>query len=142
MRTKSVAVLATLFIISLLVPTGAWARRVTAGGSLTISSASGPLTTQLVVAAITANPGLEKTILQQLPLPGPLYVLPFFVDKDKDSPKQGDLDMTLGLTNTTSSVLSITLTLRGLDGSVLATSTPPPLMAHETRAIQVSDLLP
>jgi hypothetical protein len=89
MRTKSVAVLATLFIISLLVPTGAWARRVTAGGSLTISTASGPLTTQLVVAAVTANPGLEKTIVQTLPLPGPLFVLPFFVNKDKDTPQAG-----------------------------------------------------
>ncbi len=142
MRTKSVAVLATLFIISLLVPTGAWARRVTAGGSLTISTASGPLTTQLVVAAVTANPGLEKTIVQTLPLPGPLFVLPFFVNKDKDTPQPGDLDMILLLTNTTSSVLSITLTLRRLDGSVLATSTPPPLMANETRTIQLSDLLP
>ena len=142
MRTKSVAVLATFFIISLLVPTGAWARRVNAGGSLTISSAAGPLTTQLVVAAVTANPGLEKIIVQQLPLPGPLYVLPFFVDKDRDSPKQGELDMILILTNTTSSVLSITLTLRSADGSVLVRSTPTPLMAHETRAFQVSDLLP
>jgi len=142
MRTRPVAVLATFLVISLLVPTGAWARRVTAGGSLTISAASGPLTNQLVVAAVTANPGLEKTIVQQLPLPGPLYVLPFAVDKDKDSPKQGDLDTILLLTNTTSAVLSITLTLRGLDGSVLAASTPPPLMAHETRTIQLSDLLP
>jgi len=42
MRTRPVAVLATFLVISLLVPTGAWARRVTAGGSLTISAARAP----------------------------------------------------------------------------------------------------
>ena len=141
MRTRTVVVLSILLILGLLVPTGVWARRVAAGGSLTITTA-GPLTNQLVATAVTANPGLEKTLVQQLPLPGPLFVLPFLVNKDKDNPQPGDLDTTLVLTNTTSSILSITLTLRGLDGSVLATSTPPPLMANETRMIQLSDLLP
>jgi hypothetical protein len=142
MRTRFMAVLSTLVVIGLLTPSGAWAKRVTAGGSLAITGASGPLTNQLVVAVITANRGLEKTIVQQLPLPGPLYVAPFFVNEDKDKPDQGDLGTTLHLTNTTDASLSITLTLYELDGTVLATSTPPSLAAHETRVIQLSDLLP
>ena len=141
MRTRTVAVLSMLLAIALLVPTGAWAKRVAAGGSVTISS-SGPLTNQLVATVLTANRGLEKTIVQQLPLPGPVYVAPFFVNEDKDKPEQGDLVTVLIVTNTTNAALSITLTLRDLDGNVLVASTPASLAAHETRVIQLGELLP
>ena len=142
MRRRFVSMLSTLLIIGLLVPTGAWAKRVTAGGSVAIAGASGPLTNQLVAVVLNANRGLEKTIAQQLPLPGPIFVAPFFVNEDKDKPEQGDLVTTLILTNTTGASLSVTLTLYALDGSVLATSAPPALAGHETRVIDLADLLP
>jgi hypothetical protein len=142
MRRRFVSMLSTLLIIiGLLVPTGAWAKRVTAGGSVAIAGASGPLTNQLVAVVLNANRGLEKTIAQQLPLPGPIFVAPFFVNQDKDKPEQGDLVTTLILTNTTGGSLSVTLTLYGLDGSVLATSAPA-LAGHETRVIDLAGLLP
>jgi hypothetical protein len=142
MRRRFVSMLSTLLIIiGLLVPTGAWAKRVTAGGSVAIAGASGPLTNQLVAVVLNANRGLEKTIAQQLPLPGPIFVAPFFVNEDKDKPEQGDLVTTLILTNTTGGSLSVTLTLYALDGSVLATSAPA-LAGHETRVIDLAGLLP
>jgi hypothetical protein len=141
MRTRFVAVLSTLLIVGLLAPAVGLAKRVTAGGSLTIAGASGPLTNQLVAVVITSNRGLEKTISHQLPLPGPIYVAPFFVNEDKGKPEQGDLVTVLVLTNTTAAALPLTLTLRDLDGDVLATSTPT-LTPHETRVIQLGDLLP
>lgn len=142
MRTRSVAVLSLLLVTGLLVPSTGWAKRVTAGGSLTLTGGSGPLTNQLVAAMITANKGLEKTIVQQLPLPGPLYVAPFFVSEDKNRPEQGDIGTIVFLTNTTGAPLPITLTLRDLDGNVVAPPTPLNLAAHETKIIELSDLLP
>lgn len=142
MRKNAVIVLAIIVVIGLLAPAGAWAKRVTAGGSLTITTASVPLTTQLVVTAITSNPGLEKTIVQQLPLPGPLYVLPFFVNAEQGNPQSGDLNTILLVTNTSNGIVSFTVTLRGFDGNVLATFTPQALIGNETRVIQLSDLLP
>jgi hypothetical protein len=141
MRGKSIAVFSAVLIIALMLPAGALAKRVTGGGSLTITKASGALTTELVVTAVLTNPGLEKTVTQQLPLPGPLYVLPFVVNEDKSNPQQGDLDTILLLTNTTGSSLSIILTLRALDGTVLATS-PQTLSANQTLVLFISDLLP
>jgi hypothetical protein len=141
MRGKSTAVFSAVLIIALTLPAGALAKRVTGGGSLTITKASGALTTELVVTAVLTNPGLEKTITQQLPLPGPLYVLPFAVNEDKSNPQQSDLDTMLLLTNTTGSSLSIVLTLRALDGAVLATS-PQTLTANQTLVLLISDLLP
>jgi hypothetical protein len=142
MRTRLVPVLSMVMIMGLLVPTGASAKRVAAGGSVAIAGTSSALTNQLVAVVITANRGLEKTISHQLPLPGPIFVAPFFVNEDKGKPEQGDLVTTLILTNTTGAPLSVTLTLYDLDGSVLATSAQPSLAAHETRVIQLADLLP
>jgi hypothetical protein len=142
MRRSCLAVLVSLLIVSGLVPASALARRVTAGGSVTITGPSGPLTDQIVVTALMSNPGLEKTVTTQLPLPGPLFVLPFFVNEEKNGAQPDDIDTLLLITNTTGAVLSITLTLRGTDGAILATSTPPSLVAHETRVIRLSDLLP
>ncbi len=141
MRAKSVACLSLLVMTGLLMAPGAWAKRVTAGGSVAITKASGPLSTELVVVAVTANSGLEKTMVQQLPLPGPLYVFPFFVNADKGNPQAGDLDTTLLLTNTTGSPLSIIVTLRELDGTTIA-AVPETLAANETRVIVLSDFLP
>jgi hypothetical protein len=141
MRRRFIAVLSVLVLGALLVPSGAWAKRVTAGGSLAIAAAAGPLTNQLVATMITANRGLEKTIVQQLPLPGPIYVAPFFVNEDKDKPEQGDLVTSVLLTNATGAPLSLVLTLYADDGTVLTTS-PQTLGPHETRMIALGDLLP
>lgn len=141
MRTRCIGVLSTLLVVGLLLPAAGWAKRVTAGGSLSIAGGSGPLTNQLVAVVITSNRGLEKTISHQLPLPGPIYVAPFFVNEDKGKPDQGDLATLLILTNTTGAALPLTLTLRDLDGDVLATSTQT-LAPHETRVIELADLLP
>jgi hypothetical protein len=131
-------VFATLSIVVLLCSTGVWARRVAAQGSVTIGGAS---PSQLVVTAVTANPGLEKSITQQLPLAGAQFVLAFFANIEKSNPQGNDLDTTLVLTNTTDASLSLSITLRDLDGKILATSNPT-LSARETRVIAVSDLLP
>ena len=143
MRTRFVVVLSTLLVIGVLTPTGAWARRVTAGGSLALSAVPGPLTTQLSVTAITSNPGQEKSIVQQLPLPGPLYVLPFFVNQDTDHPQSGDIDTVLLITNTTATALEVTLVLRSLDGSLLALRSLVPFLGPlETRVVPLSSFLP
>ena len=141
MRTRVVAVLSTLLIIGLLLPTGAGAKRVTAGGSIAIAGASGPLTNQLVALVLTANRGLGHTVYQQLPLPGPLFVAPFVVNDDKGKPEQGDLITTVFLTNVTGASLSVVITVYDHDGTVLATSPTLTLAAHETRTIDVGDLL-
>ena len=141
MLTKSRLAIGALLIGALLCPTGVWAKRISTGGSLSITSDGGPLTTQLVGMVLTTNPGLEKIIALQLPLPGPLFVLPFFVNQDKDSPQHGDLNTLLILTNTTGSPLSLTVTLRALDGGLLATAHPH-LGPFETRVIDVLDMLP
>ena len=142
MRTKSFVLIVTLLIIALLWPAGVFAKRVSAGGSLIITNDGGPLlTTQLVAIVLTANPGLEKTITQQLPLPGPLFVAPFFVNQDNVNPQQGDMNTRLVLTNTTGAPLSLTLTLRSLDGSLITTANPH-LGAFETQVVVLSDLLP
>lgn len=97
---------------------------------------------ELVVATVMANPGLEKTVAQQLPLPGAIYVVPFFVNQEKNNPGQGDLDTFVTMTNTTGSPLSIRLTLRGADGNELAGS--PSIMnlgPHETILFTLSGLL-
>jgi hypothetical protein len=130
-----------LLVIALLAPTGAWAKRVVAGGSVAIAAVPGPLTDQVVATLITTNRGLAKNIVQNLPLAGPIYVAPFFVNEDKENPGQGDLFTVLILTNTTNAALSLSLTLRGLDGSVLAAE-PVNLGPNETKLIELADLLP
>jgi len=143
MRIKIAVVLSTLMMVVLLVPTGAWARRVTATGSLSLTlTPAGVLTNQLVVTAVTANPGLEKIIVQELPRTGGTFVLPFFVGTDTVSPLPGDLDTILFITNVTGTVQTPVVTLRSLSGSVLATATLPALAPDETRIVRLSDLLP
>jgi hypothetical protein len=63
------------------------------------------------------------------------------VNEDKENPGQGDLFTVLVLTNTTNAALSLSLTLRGLDGSVLAAE-PVNLGPNETKLIELADLLP
>ncbi len=143
MRIKIAVVLSTLMMVVLLVPTGAWARRVTATGSLSLAlTPAAVLTNQLVVTSVTTNPGLEKIIVQELPRTGGTFVLPFFVGTDTVSPLPGDLDTILFITNVTGIVQTPVVTLRSLSGSVLATATLPGLAPNETRIVRLSDLLP
>ena len=142
MRTKIVAALSVLLMLGLLAPNGVWARRVTAQGTITVTAGSGTLTDQLVVTTLLANPGLEKTIVQQAPLPGPLFVLPFFVDKEVDNPRPNDLDTTIVLGNTTNAALAVIVTVRDSDGVVLATSPTINIPARGMRNVQLSTLLP
>ena len=142
MRTRFVAMLSVLLVIGLLVPTGAWAKRVTAIGSVVITGDNvEPLTNQVVATVITANPGLEKTIVQQLPLPGPLFVAPVFVSAEQGNPGQNDIDTTVFVTNATTSSLTIIVTVYNLNGSPLV-SVSATLASRETRVIAVSALLP
>jgi hypothetical protein len=143
MRTRLIATLSALLILTLLLPQGAAAKRVTAGGSITITKGDGsPLAGELVVTLVTLNPGIEKTIAQQYPLPGPIYVGPFFVNQDNGNPQNGDLDTFFAMVNLTGAALSIKITIRMPDGDEFPQS-PVILMLqpHETRFAFLSDLL-
>lgn len=117
-------------------------------GSLVVTKGDGGvLTTELTGFAVIANPGLEKTITQQLPP----FTLPVFVDGDTASqpsvpgvPRllRRNFDTTLVLTNTTASSLAIRLTLLGGGGAPLGPPVSRSLAAHETILLLVSDLLP
>ena len=141
MRKTIVVALLTLLMLGALTPQGAWARRVTAQGTIAIIAATGALTDQVVVTTLLANSGLEKTVVQQAPLPGALFVLPFFVDKDRDTPNPGDLDTTVVIANTTAASVSVIVTVRDPDGTVLATSPTITIPARGMRSLQLSGLL-
>jgi hypothetical protein len=142
------------------------ARPLTILGSLEITGDGG---TPLAVGALTgfaviANPGLEKTIVQQLP---PLTV-PVFIDGEEaddsarsrpdDRPNgppftdsaerprfrllRRNLDTTVVLTNTTGATLVIELVLRSAAGDSLGGPRELSFAPHQTRAVQLSDLLP
>lgn len=142
MRKSLAPVLLAVLLAVVLVPTGAWARRITAGGSVTLSSDTGPLIDQVVITAIMSNPGLEKTVVTQLPLPGPIYVIPFLVNQETNGPQQGDIDTILLMSSTRGAATRIFITLRANNGSIIAIVEPPALSAFETRVIRLSELLP
>ena len=143
MRTRLIAMLSAVLLIGLLVPTGASAKRITAGGSLVIISPS-PEILQLIATVVTSNTtntGLDGILLQQLPLPGPIFAASFVVNEDPTSPGPSDIGTTLILTNTAQTSVPVTVNLYGLDGTLLAT-VQHTLAFHETKAIRISDLLP
>ena len=143
MRKSILALGSTLMVVALLFPVAASAKRITTAGSLTITRPDGSkLSDELVAAAVMSNPGLEKTVTQQLPLPGPIYVLPFFVDQEKGNSGPGNLDTVVALTNTTSGTLVVRLTLRGPDGQQLPGSPRDvTLGAHATQVVSLSDII-
>ena len=143
MRMRSVVVaVSVVLLIGLLAPAGAWAKRITAGGSVEVTGSSLNALSQVVATLITANPGLEKTIVQQLPLANSAFVAPFFINEEQGNPGQNDIGTTLVLTNTSEASLGLTVILYNLDGSVLVTSQVFPLQAHETKIIPLSSLVP
>lgn len=133
--------LVSLLVLGLLLPSVASAKRVSLGGSVSFTTDGSSLTNQLGVTSVITNSGLEKTITQLLPLPGHLYTLPFFVNKDLEQNNQGDLDTILILLNATDAALPVTVTIRGVDGGTISTVSLN-LAARETRAIFLSRVLP
>jgi hypothetical protein len=146
MRARSLVAAALLVMLGGLGPSAAQARPVTVLGSVTISDDNGnPLTDgSLVGFAVISNPGLEKTMVQQIPP----YTFPVFMDGESAGPGPSlrllrrNLDTTVVLTNTTGLALVIKLTLRDATGAVVLGTLTRTLETLETRAIPVSDLLP
>lgn len=146
MRKVLSAVLLALTIGGMLLPASALARRVTAFGSLKIDGCTDVtctstfgLTTQFNGVSIVANPGSEKAVTQQIP---PFW-FPVFVNKEKDSPGDGDLDTRLVLVNVSGSSQTIKLTLRDLNGNIVTLTTNVfTVDANHTLNLLLSDLLP
>ncbi len=141
-----VAVLLALTIGGMLLPASALARRVSVFGSLLIDRCTNEactttegLTTQFNGVVVIANPGLEKTITFQIP---PFW-FPVFVNKETDSPGGGDLETRLVLVNVSGDFQKIKLTLRDLDGNIVALTTDIfTVDAAHTLNLLLSNLLP
>lgn len=121
-----VAVLLALAIGGMLVPASALAKRVSVFGSLAIDKCTDvactgttALTTELNGIVIIANPGLVKNITFQVPP----FTFPVFVNKETDSPGDGDLDTRLVLVNVSGNSQQIKLTLRDLNGNPVTLTT-------------------
>ena len=149
MRTRTVVALYTLLAIGLLVPSGAWARRVNASGSLTITLAPpGTLTNQLVVIATLphVHPGdtseeVDATV--QMPLADGIYTTPFLVNKETTGNVGGDFDTVLSIVNVTTLQQFPIITVRRLDGAQLTRfEIIGGLAPGETRVIRLSTILP
>jgi hypothetical protein len=146
MRKALVVALALCLVGGLALPAPAPARPVTVLGSLTITGDGNVALANNAITgfAVIANPGLEKTIVQQLPP----YTLPVFLDGDgpDGSPSlrllRRNLDTTVVLTNTTDAVLVIEITVRNAAGVILAGPRDLTFAAHETRTFQLADILP
>jgi hypothetical protein len=130
-------------MLALLLPVAAYAKRITAAGSVEFTNDNGgDLVGKLVVVTVMSNPGLEKTVTQNAPLAGNIYVLPFFVDQETGNSGPGNLDTVMALTNTTGDPLSIKLTIRGADGAELPGSGEViELGPHATKVVVLSDVL-
>ncbi|MGH7263502.1 MAG: hypothetical protein ACREMB_01450 [Candidatus Rokuibacteriota bacterium] len=140
MRMARHATLGILALIGLLLACPAQAAAAAFVGSVTVEGAAEG---EVVGFAVTANPGLEKTITQQLP---PLTV-PVIVEGDAGPGPAGpkflkkNLDTLLVLTNTTGVALNLTLRLRDADGGDVGTQALT-LNPFATQVIIVSNLLP
>ena len=148
MRTRMVVVLSMLLAVALLAPTSAWARRVSASGSLSFNLAPpGTLTNQVVVTVVTLDQEdavreeVEATVT--LPLPGPIYTAPYVVNKETTASVPGDFDTVLFIVNVTSIQAFPVITVRRADGSTLTTvQILGGLAPGETRVIRLSTVLP
>jgi hypothetical protein len=142
MRVNRGALLVAGLIAVLLLPSLAGAKRVTVLGSLTVALDDGsdlgaPLAGEVTGLSLITNPGIEKTIAQQLPP----YTIPMFTDKDKGT-GQGSLDTLVVLTNATATALDILIILRDGDGALLPGSpVSRTIPANGTISFFVSDLI-
>ena len=149
MRTRTVVALCTLLAVGLLVPSGAWARRVNASGSLTISLAPpGTLTNQLVAIATlphvhagSIDEEVDATV--EMPLTGGVYTSPFLVNKETTGSVGGDFDTVLTIINITGLQQFPIITIRRLDGTQLTRfEIIGGLAPGETRILRLSNILP
>jgi hypothetical protein len=146
MRKTLVGAIALCVAVGLALPAAAPARPVTVLGSLTITGDGNVALANDEISgfAVIANPGLEKTIVQQLPP----YTLPVFLDGDgpDGSPSlrllRRNLDTTVVLTNTTNGPLVIEITVRDAAGAIIAGPRDMTFAAHETRTFQLANILP
>jgi hypothetical protein len=150
MRTKSLLMVAVLVVVTGLLAAPASAATLLRSVSVTklVGAVESNLTAdppELVGTVVISNPGLEKTITQQLPP----FTLPIVIDAEGSGNSlkvlKKNLDAVLLLTNP-SGTAAITVVIRvwDPDGAEL---TPPggvsqTLAAHATKAIRISDLLP
>jgi hypothetical protein len=151
MQTRSIALGATLLIAGLMLATGAWAKKVTAAGSVMFvqcasidgsgNCVSPSTPTGLVVTAVTGKRPLKDNITQQAPLPGPLYSLAFFVDGDDGKPNDGDFDTQLVLMNTDAVNPIIVRTIVKDTGGALLTNVDRTIPANGTAVVILSDEL-
>ncbi len=142
MRSRFTAWLSAVLILSmsLLLPSGTWAKKVVTFGSLTItmSDDTALAPTDLVGAAIIANPGLEKTITLQIPP----FTFPIAVDTDTNNSGPNNLDTIIVVTNISGDTLEIKLNARNAAGDPIAlTPNTFTLDADATIAIRLSTLL-
>jgi hypothetical protein len=127
-----------LLVAVLLMPGIAGARRGNMVGSLTISGADLP--NRLVGIAVVSNPGLEKTMVQQIPP----FTVPVIVDVEFDDSSTGprilnkNLETTVVLTNVSTTPLTVTLTLRDGDGNEIG-SVDVQIPGNGTRALSLAD---
>lgn len=142
-----VAVLLALTIGGVLLPASALAKRVTVFGSLAIAKCTDVactgttgLATEFNGVAVTANPGLEKTITFQVPP----CTFPVFVNKETDdSSDSGNLDTLLILVNVSGGSQTIKLTLRDSAGNPVTLTTDVfTVDANHTLSLFLSNLLP
>jgi hypothetical protein len=140
MRNRLTWVLAAVLLGTLLVPGETAAKRILLLGSVRVDKVTpgGPVAPEdgeLTGLAVIMNPGLEKTMAQQLPP----YTIPVFVDVDNGGGP--NLDTLLALTNTTAAPLEVQVTLYDRTGTVLGTRTVT-LAGHATESFPVSSLVP
>jgi hypothetical protein len=138
MRKMFVTSALALLVVGLLVPGIAAARRGNMMGSLTISGDNLP--NRLVGIAVVSNPGLEKTMVQQIPP----FTVPVIVDVEFEDSSNGprilnkNLDTTVVLTNVSTTPLTVTLTLRDGEGNEIG-SVDVQIPANGTRALSLAD---
>ena len=136
---KMFATSALALLVAVLLVSGiAAARRGNVVGSLTISGDNLP--NRLVGIAVVSNPGLEKTMVQQIPP----FTVPVILDVEFDDSSNGprilnkNLDTSVVLTNVSTTPLTVTLTLRDGDGNEIG-SVDVQIPGNGTRALSLVD---
>ena len=146
MRRSVCVALCPVLLVGLLLPSGAFAKKVTVFGSLAMAKCSNPsctsaiaLTNEFVGAAVTSNPGFKHPITLHIPP----FTFPVFVKKDNDNPDPNDFDTTLALVNVSGSTQTIKLTLRDVNGTPQTLTTDTFMVdPNHTLVISLSDLIP
>ena len=147
MRRNLGVLVALTLVLGAGLPDPALAKRVTAFGSLRLSRCTNPACTtteplvdQVVVSAVTANPGLEKTIT--VFVQAPPFALPVFVNSEKGNPGNGDLDTLIVMTDVTGGGLTVSLALYDQNGALVSLIPNTVVIpANGTAAVSLANLL-